>query len=418
MVVARSALCWAFAFLIMAAAPSGALTSCSDGGDPEIVRRLPIPDAGSSGDGGTGGQDASLSDTGASGVGGTSLLDAPLVPVHAGVIPGPAVQADAGVSAVDLVLSHLRVLAAGSRGVTLRFGWHELVEPSGAARAEVWDTLSQIAELYREDEASVLLAIDIVSAQSDERPLALKGSAWNSPALAAALEVLIARAFSTFGKELTHLCIGNESDRFLAAASAAERTGFVELATQTLDRARQHPSRPPELAVGVGVSAEGVLSGAMDELAALIAASDALMVTYRPLDAAFRARPPSMLRSDLTKLVDALQEDGASPKPIVLRGVAYPSASQAGSSLEQQAAFYEALLQELLVRRESIPFVAIDGLDDPAPGDCEAQAAALGAAANPTLEMALCSTGLHDVAGEPKAAWDMVVELLATFQQP
>jgi len=419
---------WIAAFIGLAVA-LGSPAACSGDGKPDIV----TPSGGSGGGGGSGGSgggaDADVSDSAVDGGSDGSAADAAITPVRLGVIPTPRV-ADGGAAPIDQQLAELEVLSAGSRGVSLVRRWDALYSGPSAAVVTQWSGLEQTAALFHGAGRSLVVCLALIDRTDDARPSGL--SAWNDTATQKALELMIDKTFATFGSELFALSFGNELDRWLAKASAADRADVVALIEHGISYARSHSAKPPAAAIGVTFTSDAVVSGSQPEVAALISASDVVVATLVALDAAFEARAPTTVAKDLDLLSAAAfaggadagdaggsdAADAAAPKIVVLQEVAYPSSAAAGSSDEQQRTFYDSLFQALSTRRERFPFVAVRELHDAEISRCEEEAQRLGAVGNPVALAAHCSFGLKTVDGSPKPSWASVVDALATFAAP
>jgi hypothetical protein len=346
--------------------------------------------------------------------------DAAVAPVLLGVMP-VSLPGDAGVLPVDQTLSHLEALALGSRAVTLVERFDELVDPSGAPNETKFQSLAAIAELYRLRGRTLLFCVAIVDHELDGRPSALAG-AWDSPAMLAAIDGLIDRTFETFGTELGYLSFGTEVDRYLAQVTARQRSEFVALTEHALSYARKHEKRPPELRVGVTFTSSAVASHDLVELDTLLSRSDVAIVTHYSLDSKFSAHAPETAVSELADLSAGFGADAAFSLPLVVQEVGYPSSVLVGSSTDRQRAFFDALFRMLAVRRESFPFLAVNGLVDASGASCEAEAAALGAPGDAKLVAARCSLGLEVRLAEgdrsEKPALPSVLGALAAFGAP
>lgn len=76
------------------------------------------------------------------------------------------------------------------------------------------------------------------------------------------------------------------------------------------------------------------------------------MLTYYPLDETFQVRPPSSIESDFIEMIEA-----AASKPVHLLEAGYPSGSVCGSSLDQQAAFVDAMFAAWDKHVEAVPVI-------------------------------------------------------------
>ena len=393
--------------------------SCSEDGRPEVHQGTG-GQSGSAGSAGTGGsddggpQDGALAD-----VGDALGSDAPQPPVRVGIIPVPRAN-DAGPSAGDDTAAQLEVLAAGARGVSVIRRWDQLFVAPSQPNATAWSDLGNIATLYHGAGRGLLLCLSLVDHTLDARPSGVTGS-WNSTTTRAALDAAVDKTFATFGDELVALSFGNELDRWLGTASTSERAAMVSLLQHGVDYARGHPARPSAAVIGVTLTWDSLTQGKPVEVPQLAALGDVVVATYYPLDSAFKVRSAGAVSGDLDLLVGALGSDAGeagAPKPVLLQEVGYPSASECGSSPEQQRTFFVNVFQALSTRRGRFPFLCVNGLYESVPASCSAAAAALGAASNPNAENALCSLGLRQADGSGKPAYDAVLDGLATFASP
>jgi hypothetical protein len=334
-------------------------------------------------------------------------------PVRLGIRP------TAGTDSVeDQARAELEVLASGARAVSHLARWDELTNEAGTPSSDRWAALERASSLEG-GEYVVLFSLGLVDGQLDARPDSLSGP-WNGAGTLSAVEQLIDRALTTFDGGLAYLTFGLEVDRYLD--SAVDRSDFVELTRHAIDYTRQHALLPSTTRVGVAVSWRGLLAPS-DSLRELLDAGNVLAVSYLPLDTDHQAEPPSQTAGHLDALLESVdarppswQDD--SPPSLVLQQVSYPSAVEAGSSLEAQADFFDLFFQALQTRRGRFPLVIVDGLHDAAVPRCETAAAAWGAPGDAAAIAAACSLGLRDANGEEKPALDTVLQALARFFLP
>lgn len=412
------ALRWLSAPLLLVALAS----SCSDD-DPVDVPHTDNDAGGVSGKGGTGGKPDAASG-GAAGEAGSDagVSDAPLAPLRLGVIASPAHAPDAAPGPLDEKRARLETIALGSRAISVSRRWDSLFQGPLAPNPESWGALQGMSLLHAGSDRKILLCVELVDRTLDARP-AGSAAGWAEPPVFASLDALVDKVFATFGDELAGLSFGNELDRYLAVASAKNQTDLVALVTHAVTYAKKHPARPPSSSIGVTFGATALAAGTSAEVASLVGISDMVVASYYPVDVGFQARPPTAASQDLDALAAAFTADAgdaetSAPRPVWLQAVGYPSATLAGSSLEQQRAFYEALFQALVTRRERFPFVAVDGLNESTDEACSERAAALGAPGNPAAVALACSLGLVASDGTNKPARDPVESALAAFSKP
>lgn len=388
-----------------------AIAACDGNGNPEVKQ---------SGDGGTGNQSSGGtgqggsggSEDGSAGVGGDSgMPDAPIAPVLLGVLPVPL--ADTLASEAQATLD---IVSMGSRAVTLELRWDDLFSGPTTPVNDVWLRLSNRSAFHASTGRRLLVCLTLVDRTDPAKPAGLAGK-WDSPGTQLALDALIDKAYATFGDELYLLSFGNEVDRFLAAAPVGERTELVNLVEHGIGYAKNHPQRPIGSLVGVTFGSRAVSETVPASVSELMNASDALVFAYQAVEASYLANTPGSVATELDSLAAVGQSD-AGGKPVVLQRVAYPSAAENESSLDQQNEFYQAFFEALLTRRDRFPFVVIDGLYDENDEDCANQAALIDATGNAKAEAMYCSFGLRETSGTPKPAFATVIDGLATFSSP
>jgi hypothetical protein len=257
----------------------------------------------------------------------------------------------------------------------------------------------------------VLLSIAIVDRTEDARPVALR-SAWDSTELELAMQALIDRVYDELGEHLSYLSFGTDVDRFLSLSSKSERAAVATFIERSLAYARANPHKSERTQFGVTFSLPGVLNTPLPETKALLARSDAVIVTDYPLDVSYRALSPSRAVAELTALADG------EVLPIVLQELGYPSASEVSSSVAQQRAFYDGVFELLAERRESFSYVDIAAWSDADGVLCQSQALTWGVPAAPRLVSALCSLGLRADASTEKPAWESALRALSAFSRP
>lgn len=215
--------------------------------------------------------------------------------------------------------------AAGATATSVSILWDE-VEPEAGIYApkDNWPVL--VNALFPWTGLDFTLTFSPADTVTDRRPADLQGLAWDDPQVIARFNghagMMLQRLKSL---RFIALAVGNEVDTLITTeAGAAEYTRFFIAVRGHLKTLR------PDLPVGVKLTFGG-LTVNPDRWAALISASDAVMVTYYPLNADFSIRPAGAAADDIDRLV-AL----AAGKPLWLMETGYPSegcdASEAGQT--------------------------------------------------------------------------------------
>ncbi len=377
------------------------------------------PDSGAGGDGGL--TDASASggapaDAAVDGIADSGDPDSPVAPVKLGMRASPPTS-ETGSSPADDLLAVLAVLSAGSRAGIVQARWDELFDGASSPVPTRWAALAAKASVYANAGATVVACLSVVSRAQAARPLGVDG-AWNAPVNLKAGELLIDQAFSRFGEELGVLSLGVEVDRYLMKSSAAERKELVAFVSHVFDYARQHPSRPSNLQVGIGFNVAAVVAPAQPEVRQLVDAGDVAVVSYVPLEPGFMvAAAPSPL-ADLDALADVLASEGSPTPPIVFQEVALPSSPDVQSSEAKQVAFLDSFFKALASRRQRHPIVIAAALHDGPQKECQQSAASAENPPSPAAIAAHCSRGVRSETGLVKPAQSRVFEALAAFSTP
>jgi len=307
------------------------------------------------------------------------------------------------------VLASIAALSAGSAALPIYERWDELSGATGTPRAITWQRLDAMVAPYRDRGKALALCIGIVDRTSPAWPFA---GELDSAAAAVAIEATIDEVFERYSPQLSHLCFGYEVDRYLAEASGAEGSRLLGFLQHAIDYASDHPQRSQTTALGIAVT---LASAGNAQALAELALGTEVFAVYDPLDEAAALKAPEAIADELTAALEALPTLEGAPKQLALFEAGYPSGADAGSSEEQQRAFYEALFATLDARTSEVTFVSLFGLGDRSAVDCELEAAAFGA---PLEERALarCSVGLRAEAGEPKLAWPSVLAALSRYR--
>jgi hypothetical protein len=242
-----------------------------------------------------------------------------------------------------------------------------------------------------------LVGIQTINTTTRELPDDLAGLPFDSPVVRARFHQLIDRLRPILeNSALRYLSIGNEVDVYLAA-HPAEWAAYRVFYEDAVDYVHQ---KLPALQVGVTVTSDGALTDHPAEVATLTRHSDAVILTYYPLNASFRVRAPSAARSDIARMVTL-----GNGRPVVLQEVGYPSAVEVGSSEQAQAEFVDTVFAAWADAGSAITFLNFYMLHDFSLADCSGWASYYGVGTDPTAVAFLCSLGLRQRDGTPKLAW-------------
>jgi hypothetical protein len=318
------------------------------------------------------------------------------------ITPNPRTQPTTGpqdlVHAVDLVYE------AGARAAVDGRTWSSL-EP-GSGRRKLDDLKSSLEYLGGRRGLILLLGLQVINTTARETPTDLAGLSFDSAPVRARFHALIDALKPMAGSHLKYLSIGNEVDVYLAQHPDqwAPYKAFFDDAVAYVHGAL------PGVRVGVTFTFEGARGAGAAKAAELSAASDVYILTYYPLGASFRPRPPSTAGSDIARMVEL-----ARGRALLLQEVGYPAAAELGSSEPAQAEFVKAVLDAWQQHAAAIPLLAVVMLHDMPADMCATLAAYYGLPRDAAFKAYLCSLGLRRADGTPKPAWTaLTAEVRAT----
>lgn len=240
--------------------------------------------------------------------------------------------------------------------------------------------------------------LTIINMDRREVPDELQQEPWNSPQMEARVLALIDALAAEFQGRMDYFQFGNEADTYFAS-HPGEIQAFLELFTAARNRLKE---LSPETAVSITFK-----HSSLDQLATIYQgldeACDLLAVTYGPYTETFDAKPPSTVTPDFAAIRAA-----ARGRKILFQEIAYPSATANASTPEQQARFYQALLDELRGANGQVAAAQIFLLSEMDESQARAFTSGLGLAAGNKLDALLGSLGLFDANLEPKPAWSVI----------
>ncbi len=330
--------------------------------------------------------------------------DAGLSPVLVAITPNPSTEAAGPPGPADSLKAQVETFAAGTRAIVLSRAPRDL-DAAGL------DALSSVRDFVASHGQAVVLNLAFVDRAFDGRQEGLRGKPWNDPASLSALDALVNTIATRFGPDLAGLTFGRDVDVYLAQ-HPSERAAFRAFAVEACTRAQKRLGAGPRLGVGVAFSFEGATKP--DPIfAPVLAACSSAVISYMPGLGDQEAAPASAVAGAVDAMIGA-----AAGKPILLQGLAYPSAEVVGSSPEKQALFFQTFFQALGPRRAAFGLVEVFELHDLAKPACTAFAERQGESAIGPFASYLCSTGLHATGDQAKPAWLEVLAGASAFLVP
>jgi hypothetical protein len=195
---------------------------------------------------------------------------------------------------------------AGAQATSLSLFWDE-------DTGEDWPTIANI--YYPITGLSLTITFSVIDTVADRRPPDLRALPWDDPRVIAAFADYVQSVLGRMPRvDVLAITIGNEVDVHLQdAASIAEFARFLVAAKAAVARIR------PDVPIGTKLTFAGLTQNP-GAWAGVLAASDALFLTYYPLQGDFALRPVADVPGDLDRMVALAQG-----KPVWLLEAGYPS---------------------------------------------------------------------------------------------
>ncbi len=286
--------------------------------------------------------------------------------------------------------------SAGMEFTTLSLGWDELEPAPGQYDDELLDIANAF---YPTTGTKLALTITVIDTVTLRMPPDLDGSGFDDPEVVSRFNALLQHVFERLSDvDVFVLSIGNEVDSYLADDELLWRQ-YTEFFRQTAEHARE---LRPGMDVGVTMQFYGLTRDAIEQAQSLNEHSDAVLLTYYPLNADFTVRPPWQVDEDLGR-VAALYPD----RTAMLLECGYPSGVGAGSSDELQADFVRQVFAAWDHRALWLRVLCFTWLHDRSPGDIESFSRYYGSEDEQFLKF-LATLGLRTHDGHPKAAFDVL----------
>ena len=227
-------------------------------------------------------------------------------------------------------------MEAGAEAVSLSLFWDDIEIAPGEYNPN--PNFLEIANIYYPTRNIALdLVITPIDTNQNRVPDDLKDLPFDNPEVIARFNKMLDYAFTQIPNlDLISLSIGNEIDASLGtnAQKWAEFTAFY-VATSAHARTLH-----PNLVVGTKGMFDGVAGDSANYFQEINAHSDAVFVTYYPLNGDFTVREPNTVHEDFEKLVNLYPE-----KEIYLLELGYPSSEVCDSSERKQAQFITETFQ-------------------------------------------------------------------------
>jgi hypothetical protein len=285
---------------------------------------------------------------------------------------------------------------AGVRGLIATYTWSALESTPGQIDVS---SIQSGLDYYHQNGLQILLGIQVINTVKREVPSDLQAVAFDDPVFISRFHALLDAVCGVLSGSEKYISIGNEVDVYLQAQPSewAAYTAFYADAVAYLH------AKSLGLSVGVTTTFGGYSSISTAAVHTLNAPSDAIILTYYPIQGDSQVLSPSSPLTDIPTMLSL-----AGDKPVVLQEAGYPSGALNGSSEAAQAQFVTDLFQAWRNAGNSLPFLSYFLLYDLDTTTC-AELGGYYGTADPAFLSYLCSLGLRTSDGTAKPAWSAFV---------
>ena len=238
---------------------------------------------------------------------------------------------------------------AGAKGQFQSYRWSQLEPTVGSYDAQSLADFSNTMDSAEQNQLTQLVGLQVINTVTREVPVGLENTAWDDPAMIAALEDLLDQLIPSMQGRVSYLSIGNEVDVYFANGRLSELNAYRDLVS-TLQSYLS--TRLPDVKVGITVTAGGWLGPQVQNWIDLTEFTDVIITTYYPLQADFSVREPNVPLSDFPTLLSLVSD-----RPWVFQEVGYPSSTVGDSSETMQAEFVHQVFAAWRDANGRIPFL-------------------------------------------------------------
>ncbi|MBV8171993.1 MAG: hypothetical protein JO219_08690 [Candidatus Eremiobacteraeota bacterium] len=286
---------------------------------------------------------------------------------------------------------------SGVRAWVLEYDWNKLEpEPSKFALSDLVGSVEYFGDQQHD---SVLVTIRTLDTTERKVPSDLGPAQFNDAQVRLRFHSLL-DALRPHLAHIAYLSLGNEVDVYLTAHPDEWQsyTSFIQEAVTYVHAIM------PGVKTGVTVTAGGLLGPNSAKVAALYRTADISIVTYYPSTGDFQFTKPTAPLSDFPAIVAR-----SGDRPVVMAEVGFASSPRLGSSEAAQAEFVRNVYVAWAKTAPRMPFLNFFQMHDLVPDQCRMYSQYYGVPGDPNFIAWLCSLGLRNADGTPKAAWSAFV---------
>jgi hypothetical protein len=222
--------------------------------------------------------------------------------------------------------------ASGIQATNISLQWDEL-EPSPGQYTSPDNLLQNANSFFSTQDIAVSLMVGFIDTNNLRLPSDLAQKPFDDPETIERFKRLLDYVFTEIPDlELTSLSLGNEIDGYLAT----DKKLWQQYSHFFREASAYAKTKRASLIVGSKVTFAGLTGSAYTLSSSIVTTSDAVMLTYYPLNADFTVKNPRVVFDDFARLVQAFPD-----KPIYILEAGYPSSLLLGSSEEKQADFVQ-----------------------------------------------------------------------------
>lgn len=251
-----------------------------------------------------------------------------------------------------------KAMNAGAEALSLSLFWDDLETAPGEYNPD--PNWLEIANAYYPTRGiAVDLVLNPIDTNQNRLPEDLKGLPLDDSAVIERFNKLQDYVFSqTPNLDIVAYSIGNEIDGYLGTDEKkwAEYTAFYKATSA------HAKSLHPNIVVGTKGMFDGITRNAANYFQRINKYSDAVFVTYYPLNSDFTVHEPNTVHEDFEKLIKLYPE-----KEIYLLELGYPSSADCDSSEKKQAQFISETFQAWDSHAEQIKVINFAWLNEISP---------------------------------------------------
>lgn len=241
-----------------------------------------------------------------------------------------------------------KALNAGAQALSLSVYWDE-IETAPQVYNPDPNWLEIANAYYPTHDIAIILALNPIDTNQNRIPTDLKNLPLDDPAVIERFNKLQDYVFSQIPDlNLVAFSIGNEIDGYLGK-DTEKWAAYTTFYAETSAHAR---SLRPSLMIGTKGIFDGIVSTNASHFQTLNTHSDAIFVSYYPLNSDFTVREPNTVHEDFAKIVSLYPN-----QEIYLLELGYPSSEICNSSESKQAAFISETFRAWDAHAEQIKMI-------------------------------------------------------------